>query len=178
MAANLPLSYVRSAEYELVCATPLTNQDWYNAFKGAVRHRSRALVWLVLAVLPMLTAGFGLAQLQAGLPSTLPALGAVYLVVLGEVALVGLYEWAISLGVSLALWTRWNVAAALVALLVPLGWWGPTAAVLYEFGQQLPLGLQPGWLLLWGTALALAPFALARSTARWGERWARGDRQR
>ncbi len=180
LAANFPIRYMRSAEYELVCATPLTNADWVAAFVGVVLYRSRTLILTAICLTPLLTAGFPVVPWPAawliGVRLTADAvLRYLYFTAVIIIAWVGLYRWVVSMGVSLALWWRTPVPAALVASALPIGTWLVAASLLKRLGADLGPGVQLGWEVAWTALAALAPYGLARLTERWGQTFARAS---
>ena len=175
LTANLTMTYVRSPEYAQVCATPLPDRALVRAFVGAVQYRTRALRLLAMLMLPLATMvllpwfnvlpGGGTGSWANGGD---PVRG-VYLLVVMELAFYGLLRWVVSLGVVVALWTRWVVVSGLVALLLPTPLWWATAQA---FSNLTPAGATVG--VLAGLAmLAAVPYGLAWLTERWGWRWAR-----
>ncbi|MCC7358468.1 MAG: hypothetical protein IT317_03275 [Anaerolineales bacterium] len=176
LAANLTATYARSAEYALVCSTPLTDAALMSAFVNATLYRSRAFTLLALGSLPLVAAyaplpwpGSMLIPLSSrgGLPSADVLARWLYFAVVLEVAFVGLLRWMVSVGVVMALLIPWAAGAGLVGLLVPVVVWLSAAAYLNDASENVV------WSLAWTTALTIVTYGLARLTERWGGRWAR-----
>jgi hypothetical protein len=177
LAVNLPAGYLRSQEYELVCATPLADGALVWGFVLAALYRARAPIALAAVVVPVLTLIFPLPWpfdiAQFG-PQTDFDLGrhAVF-AALFVVAMLGRALWVAALGVVLFLWWRITMPAQLAALLIGEGLWWLAAFALTDLTQAAGWTDALPWQLAWTTALAIAPFFMAGVTLRAGARTAR-----
>jgi hypothetical protein len=180
LAANLPADYMRSQEYELVSATPLSNAAWINGYVRAVLRRSQLGILLAAGLLPLASLSLLTTSvvylIAPGYTITLEWLAHfAYSVVTAEVLMLGLFYWVVSLGVTCAVRLRYAAPATLTAVIVPtsvvfVGVRIGQAITDALFGTGNVVVVEAAWHLL----LAVALFGLAWLTQLTGERWAPG----
>ncbi len=174
VAANLAAGYRRSLEYELVCATGLTDGQLAWGYVAAALYRCRALVVAALGILPVATAApLGVLAARIGAATPQADLGRwLALTMISAVGLVGWYVLLACLTVALYLWWRFSGPAQAAALLLGVGLWLVSDAALRQLSAW---GLDGNWPLELASKglAALLPFGAAAGAMLLARSWAR-----
>jgi hypothetical protein len=178
-AVNLPAAYIRSQEYELVCATALSDRELVRGLVLAALYRARLAVIAAVVLTPVVAYFLPLpwpVQHTLFFINTMPAQSvAAYLVFTAmlEVAWLGLYWLIVATGVSLFLWWRMTTPSLVATLALTAGAWWAAAVLFQSISQSRGWMYFTVWNLAWTGALALVPWALAPGAMGLGARWAR-----